>query len=672
MDTRRLARASRLAALITAGGVTALVLVPVAVNTVTGGSAPHVLGPYAAWLWPALAALSAVTAGLAAWDPLRALLLRRRPAHPAHRTAALDRVEAFVRERLDGSLAGEVRLKLGVAPRVGPRLPGRVRTALVVLGEPGSGRTTLLLELAERLVAAAREDPLRPVPVVVDLAGWRRTEDLGEWLLRAVADRYGIAPRVARRWLRERELLWLLDDLDELPGADRAECLDRVAALGPTPFVLCATDPGDAWARLPRREVVRVEPLRREDVLGLVAACAPRLDGLHEALLKNPELADEVRTPLAFGLLALGYRAGRAEYRAIVDTYLVESAARGPGDPERVVRALRFLARVARRRHDLAARTRLPRRGVWLDFVGEAAVWRLFRRAAPGALAGGAVALGAVVGVRLGLVPAAFAAVATILVPRCGFPASGAEDGSPGRGERWAAVGFAAGAVVVGAVAAVGAWLGGQVARRPAAVVFGLVVVTALVIAYAGTRDRYWAVVCALGSAGVMVLTGPTPELVAGLGAGLLVGAVAGVFVGGLTAVWAGLGRPAAAGLRWLPVAGLAGAGLAAGIGADVRLAALGPATGLLVGLAVAPLANRPFDPVAELLSRPLALDEFPLRRKALLRSARDRLLLVEGFRFPHAAVRDHLAGCDPVELAATVARRRADLRPGGGSAPRA
>ncbi|MFD7654642.1 hypothetical protein ACFV4N_11760 [Actinosynnema sp. NPDC059797] len=666
MDTRRLARASRLTALITAGGVTGLVLVPIAVNTVTGGSAPHVLGPYARWLWPALAVLSAVTAALAAWEPLRALLLRRRPAHPAHRSAALDRVEAHVRDRLDGSLAAEVRLKLGVAPAVGPRLPGRVRSALVVLGEPGSGRTTLLLELAGRLVAAAREDPLRPVPVVVDLGGWRRDRDFGEWLLGVVAERYRIAPRVARRWLRDRDLLWLFDDLDELPEADRAECLDRIIALKPAPVVLCASDRGDGWRRLPRHEVVRVEPLRREDVLDLVDACAPRLDGLHEALRKDPDLWDEVRTPLAFALLALGYRAGRAEYRGVVETYLVESAARGPGGPERVVRALRFLALVARRRRDLVVRARLPRREVWLDFVGEAAVWRVFRRAVPGALAGGAAALCFVVGVRLGLVPAAFAAVATILVPRSGFAASGS-----GRGAAWAAAGFAAGAVVVGGVAAAGAWLGGQVARWPAAVVFVLVVAVALAVAYAGTRDRYWAVACALAPAGVMVLTGPSPGLVAGLGAGLAVGAVTGAFLGGVTAVWSDLGRPAAAGLRWLPLAGLVGVGLAVPAGADVRLAALGPATGLLVGLAVTPIANRPFDALAEPLSRPLALDEFPLRRKALLRSARDRVLLVEGYRFPHALVRDHLAGCDPVELAACVARRRADLKPTA-SAPRA
>jgi hypothetical protein len=111
-----------------------------------------------------------------------------------------------------------------------------------------------------------------------------------------------------------------------------------------------------------------------------------------------------------------------------------------------------------------------------------------------------------------------------------------------------------------------------------------------------------------------------------------------------------------------LPVAGLVGVGLAALAGAAVRPSALGAVTGVLLGLAVTAVVNRPFDVVAGLLARPLALDEFPLGRKAILQSARDRVLLVDEHRFPHDLVRDHLASCDPVEVAASVERRRAEL----------
>ncbi|MGW4112645.1 NACHT domain-containing protein [Actinosynnema sp. NPDC004786] len=669
MDARRgggrLGRTARLVALVVVGGVTVLVLVPVAVNAVTGGSAPRVLGPYASWLWPALAGLSALTACLAAWDRLAALLVRRRPAHPTNRRVALDRVERFVRARVAGSPAEQLRLKLGVAPRVGPRLPTRIRDPLVVVGEPGAGKTTLVLELAEALLARAAADPIRPIPVVVDLGGWRRDDDFREWLLRVLADRYRIAPRVGRAWLRERNLVLLFDGLDDLAPVDRVECLAWITALNVPQVVVC-TD-GDEHEHLPRYRVVRVEPLARTVVLELIDACGPRLDGLRDELDKNPDLWDELRTPLAFGLLALAYRAGRVEYRGVLDTYVVESAARGVR-PDRTVRALRFLARIARRRHDLVARSHLPPRHVWLDFVGPEVVWRMFRRAAPGALAGAAAALGFVVGVRLGLVAGAVAALATIALPHGDFRVPRSD---PRRGNLWAATGFAAGVVVVGAVAWLGGLLGASAARWPAPVGYALVVLVTLLVGYGNTRDRYWAVVCALVPAGVMVVTGPSPQLVSGLGIGLGTGAVAGVFVGGLREVWSGLRVRPVTGLRWLPAAGAVGVGLAGLAGAEVRPSAWGAVTGLLVGLAVTPLADRPAHPVAELLARPLALDEFPLRRKAVLQSARDRVLLVDGHRFPHDLVRDHLAECDPADLVTMVERRRAELHPTG-SGPRA
>lgn len=710
MDARRLGRTSRLIALTGLGAVTLLVLVPVAVNLVTGGSALRVLGPYAVWLWAALAVLSALTVCLAAWEPLRSLVLRRRPSHPANRRAALDRVERFVRARVDGSLAEQVRLKLGVVPRVGPRLPTRIRHPLVVVGEPGAGKTALLLSLAETLAARARQDLSLPVPVVIDLGGWQRDDDFGEWLLRVLSSRYRIGARLGRVWLRQGSLVLLFDGLDDLTPADRVECLAWITALKLREVVLCGA--GDEHRHLPRCDVVQVDSLGRNEVLDLITACAPRLEGLREALEKDPELWDEVRTPLAFGLLALAYRAGRAEYRGVLDTYLVESMARAPsssprspdtssspsssrspstsgfpgfpgspgssGSPssslgsrsssgssssERLVRALRFLARIARRRGDLQARSRLPSREVWLDFVGTDVVWRLFRRAAPGALAGAATALCFVVGMRLGLVAAAVTAVATVGVPRSAFIAV---RGDVRRGRRWAVTGFMAGALVAGAVAVLGGLLGGLVLGLPPAVGYGVVVVVALLVAYGNTRDRYWALACALVPVGVMVVTGPGPDLPVGLGTGLASGVVAGAFIGGLRGVWAGLHARGAIGLRWLPVAGLVGVGSAAVAGGAVRPSALGAVTGMLLGLAVAPVVNRPFGPVAGLLARPLALDEFPLGRKAILQSARDRVLLVDEHRFPHDLVRDHLASCDPVEVAASVERRRAGLSPTG------
>lgn len=44
--------------------------------------------------------------------------------------------------------------------------------SLLLLGEPGSGKTTMLLELARTLIARAAQDAVQPIPVVFNLASW--------------------------------------------------------------------------------------------------------------------------------------------------------------------------------------------------------------------------------------------------------------------------------------------------------------------------------------------------------------------------------------------------------------------------------------------------------------------------------------------------------------------
>ncbi|AXX32963.1 NACHT domain-containing protein [Actinosynnema pretiosum subsp. pretiosum] len=745
MDSRQLARTARTAALSTVGAVVLLVLVPTAFNAATGGSAPRVLGPLAPWLWPALAGLCAVAAGLVAWEPLAERWRQRRPHHPANREAALERVERFVRAERERALAAQVRLKLGVAPKVGPSLPTRMRAPLVVVGEAGAGKTTLLLELAEALLERARDDDARPLPVVVDLAAWRGDTGFTEWLLARVESRYRISPRLGRVWLADRRFALLFDGLDELSGAERARCLAEVSALGVAQFALCSRDadlPG-----LPEHEVVRVDQVRRGDVQALLAACGPRVAGLRDELEKQPELWAELRTPLALGLLVLARRAGRVDYRrGVLDTYVAEAVSRVPR-AERLLRALRFLARVAAapQHRDLLARGSLPHRTGWLGFVGPDVVRRLFGRVVPGALAGAVAATCLVVGVAVGVLPAAVLALSSAALPWGRFPVGrGSGDAGPGRGKRsrgeslrgfrWAATGFVVGAVVAGLFAAGGGLLVWLITPWPWALRYGVVVAVAFGLALALLRDRYWAIACALVPASVMVLTGPGELLLVALGSALGAAAVVGVFLGGVEEVWAGLpaewertdrvpggvgsasaalgGASSGAALdgspsggaaldgpssgsapsdgavsergrsrfragtgfgvavsgahRWLPGAGALGVVGALGAGAVVDPgAALAPSVGVLVGLLVLPLVVRPVDRVAEVLAKPLALDELPLGRGALAQTARDRLLLVGDQRFPHAVVRDHLAACDPVDLA-ELARQ---IRPGEASA---
>src|SRR5581483_8751054 len=44
--------------------------------------------------------------------------------------------------------------------------------AVLILGEPGAGKTTTLLELARDAIVRAEQDPSQPIPVVFNLSSW--------------------------------------------------------------------------------------------------------------------------------------------------------------------------------------------------------------------------------------------------------------------------------------------------------------------------------------------------------------------------------------------------------------------------------------------------------------------------------------------------------------------
>jgi hypothetical protein len=46
---------------------------------------------------------------------------------------------------------------------------------LLLLGEPGSGKTTTLLTFARALLIAAEQDERRPIPIILNLSSWRMT-----------------------------------------------------------------------------------------------------------------------------------------------------------------------------------------------------------------------------------------------------------------------------------------------------------------------------------------------------------------------------------------------------------------------------------------------------------------------------------------------------------------
>ncbi|MGW1975450.1 NACHT domain-containing protein [Streptomyces sp. NPDC001889] len=144
---------------------------------------------------------------------------------------------------------------------------------LVVLGEPGAGKTILAVQFVRGVLAARR--PGGPVPVLFTLASWDpRSTSLQSWLAERLAVEYRPLAAVrgertlARELVDEGLVLPVLDGFDELPASVRRDALRRLnAGLDERLPVLLTCRTAD-WARamdggdvLTAAEVVRLRPL---------------------------------------------------------------------------------------------------------------------------------------------------------------------------------------------------------------------------------------------------------------------------------------------------------------------------------------------------------------------------------------------------------------------------
>lgn len=129
----------------------------------------------------------------------------------------------------------------------------------LILGKPGGGKTTTLLELAQALVERAETDSDAPIPVILELSEWRTVTkakfpdfwnkeeydpSIKEWILSQLRSK-GVSQEIGEQWIREKELMLLLDGLDELPSERQAKCVRAInqfldSEFSPLHLVVCS------------------------------------------------------------------------------------------------------------------------------------------------------------------------------------------------------------------------------------------------------------------------------------------------------------------------------------------------------------------------------------------------------------------------------------------------
>ncbi|NWF27386.1 NACHT domain-containing protein [Streptomyces sp. PKU-EA00015] len=241
---------------------------------------------------------------------------------------------------------------------------------VVVLGRPGLGKTTQLARLGHQLAVEALEQNSSaepsPIPVFLSLDSYRG-EPMEEWLVSAMGrGSYELPAVLVRTWLSRRQLLPVLDGLDEVPEAERPRCVEELRRLRvqcPGIAIGCRTDEADL-RRLARSigalRYAELLPPTRQDVQDFLACDIEALKDVSAALEADPDLWPLLQSPMVLNVIHVAYRnRSAAELREpgsltdrrgrIFDTYIRRCLADGrPGaydEPERTLHWLTWLAR---------------------------------------------------------------------------------------------------------------------------------------------------------------------------------------------------------------------------------------------------------------------------------------------------------------------------------------
>jgi DNA polymerase III delta prime subunit len=187
--------------------------------------------------------------------------------------------------------------------------------SLLILGAPGSGKTTTLLMLARDLIEQARNDPANPLPVVFNLSSWSRHHmSLADWLISELSEKYQVPTKIGRKWVIENSILPLLDGLDEVISDQRDACITAINAFrqeygGLTGLVVCSRTEEylSLKTQLKLGGAILIQPLTDLQIDKWLEAAGSSLAGLRVSLGRDPTLRELAQSPLMLSIMGITF-----------------------------------------------------------------------------------------------------------------------------------------------------------------------------------------------------------------------------------------------------------------------------------------------------------------------------------------------------------------------------
>ncbi|MFB2976566.1 protein kinase [Microseira sp. BLCC-F43] len=186
---------------------------------------------------------------------------------------------------------------------------------LLILGDPGSGKTTTLLELARDLINRAEQDINQPIPVAFNLSSWATDKlKIADWIVQELNTKYQVSKPIGQAWVKNEQLLLLLDGLDEVSPPRRQSCVQAInqfiGSHGATEIVVCSRIKEYEMLSnsLKFQGAIFIQPLTIDQIQTYLSRVGIELAAVKTALQADRTLQELAKSPLMLNIMTFAYQ----------------------------------------------------------------------------------------------------------------------------------------------------------------------------------------------------------------------------------------------------------------------------------------------------------------------------------------------------------------------------